>query len=470
MLLLIKKNLLLIAILLASIFLRLYSLNTLMQFIPDQGWFYLSARDMLLTGKIPLVGPETSHPWIHHGPLWTYTLAVLLLVSRFNPVGPAYFIGILGTITVWLFYYVCSKMFSKRVGFLAAAIFAVSPLIVLNARIPYHTSPIPFFVIILFYLTYLWIKGIYKVFPFITLLLGVLYNHEITTFVFDIAIVGILLYGIFKKKNYAKKILQKKIIFISILLFTIPMIPFIIYDMGHGYKQTFGFLVWVLYRVIKFPLGLINKKFSSDTPTSSTVTEFFSYYKELIFPASSTFTLAILLGSFLNAVVLFKKKISVSLALLGLFFLISIVGLFLHRIPIEADTLLISPFFILFLALLVEGLLKSKIFFSVGISIFVFIVTINVYIIFSTNFFTKVGEYHRLSYMDYLNASEKTIDLARGKKYNIKGKGELSNFPVFLMPYEYILWWKGYPVSKEPEKTVIQISETKNGITVLKMK
>ena len=139
----------LLAIMGISLFLRVFKLNELMMFIGDQGLFYLPARDMILYGTIPLVGPETSHPWIHHGALWTYVLAIILWLFQFNPLAPAYFIAILGVITIFLFYVTLNSMFDRRTAILGSILYATSPLIVMNARMPYHTSPIPFFVIIL---------------------------------------------------------------------------------------------------------------------------------------------------------------------------------------------------------------------------------------------------------------------------------------------------------------------------------
>src|SRR3990167_4745585 len=219
----------LLAIMGISLFLRVFKLNELMMFIGDQGLFYLPARDMILYGTIPLVGPETSHPWIHHGALWTYVLAIILWLFQFNPLAPAYFIAILGVITIFLFYVTLNSMFDRRTAILGSILYATSPLIVMNARMPYHTSPIPFFVIILFFLSFKLVKGNSWVLPVVTFMLGTLYNHEITTFVYFIA-VGIILgfgftqhlkkgAGFIKKELWFKKLLDKRLVLISIVCF-----------------------------------------------------------------------------------------------------------------------------------------------------------------------------------------------------------------------------------------------------------
>lgn len=459
---LIRKYYLLIFILIIALFLRVYKLGLLMQFIPDQGWFYLSARDMLITGRVPLVGPPTSHPWIHHGPLWTYTLALFLYLFSFNPIIPAYFIAFLGIFTVFLMYKVGSQMFSKKVGLISALLFATSPLIVLNSRIPYHTSPIPFFILMLFYLTYLWVRGKTYAFPFICFFLAVLYNHEITTFVFDIAIILLFIYGFIKKKDWLKKTINIKIIFFSVVLSIIPMIPFILYDIGHGYKQTVGFIIWTGYRVVKLPLSFIKPAFISSGSNPSTIPEFLSYYQELTFVKNMKVGILLLVSSIGFGLLLFKKNRSVSMSLLFLFFAVSIVGLFIHRVPIEADTLLMSPFFILLLGIMLERMIivpKLKI---IGVTILVIITVTNTFTLLSRNFFTIPGAYFRLPYYEYERAVKKVVQLTDGKAYNIVGKGELSDFPVFLDPFRYLLWYEGHaPQDKKVDKKIeIWVKET----------
>lgn len=467
----------LIAVLFAASFLRLFKLSELMSFIPDQGWFYLSARDMLVTGVIPLVGPHTSHPWIHHGAHWTYTLAFILYAFNFDPVAPGYFIAILGTITVILYYSCIKELFSKKVAVLSSILFATSPLIVMNARIPYHTSPLPFFVILLFFLTFKWVKGNVYVFPVITFLLGVLYNHEITTFVYTICIFLILLYGIINRKKWAKSLMNKKIIILSFVFFIIPMIPFILYDINNGFKQTLVFLIWVIYRIIKLPLSLFSAKFVSSGSNSSTIPEFLDYYSQLEFASVPAVSIGIFLLSLAFIIFYIKHKTSIrkskqslikrisykgdlSHTLLILFLSIGLTGLFVNRVPIEADTLLISPFLVLLSVLSILWIARSKYF--IALVIVLFIAVMNSYFLLSTDFYTNYGQKSRITYSEKIKVVDKTIYLSNNKPFNIKGRGSLSDFPVFTMPYQYLLWWKGRPPSTRPEKTTIIIEE-KNG-------
>lgn len=466
----VKTGLFLTLILEIAFFLRIYRLNQVMQFIADQGWFYLSARDMLLTGVIPLVGNFTSHPWLHHGPLWTYMLALLLFIFHFNPIIPAYFIAVLGTITVGVVFITVSKAFSLKIGILAALLYATSPFIVMNSRMPYHTSPIPFFVTLLFLLTYLWIKGNKFALPGIALLLSILYNHEITTFVFDVAVGIIFIYGLIRKKQWVLTSLELKIFLVSLLLFTIPMIPFILYDTKHGYHQTIGFIVWVMYRIVRLPLGIISSQFISSGSNPSSLPEFFNHLTQLIFMPSKFISGLVGALSVLYAIVYVIKKrffhISPSFGILILFLSIGILGLFVHRVPIEADLLLVAPFIIILMSLSVLWLCRQK--FIVALVAVVVISAANAYFLLSTDFLTKMSSQSRFTYLQRVQAVEETIQLSGNKPYNIVGKGELSNLPVFLDSYQYLLWYKGKPVSSKSEKTKIQIWEKGNKIIVTK--
>jgi len=462
----------LLILIILSLFLRLYRLGELMPFIGDQGWFYLPARDMPITGNIPLVGPQTSHPWIHHGAHWTYILAIILWVFDFNPVPPAYFIAILGAITVLLLYKVASELFSKRAGLIVAFLYATSPLIVLNARMPYHTSPIPFFTIFLFYAVFKWMRGRIYYFPLITFLMGVLYNYELTTFVLFIPVFFIFLYGLFKKKVWAKNTLSKRIVVYSTFSFLIPMLPFIIYDTSHGYKQTLGFIVWIFYRVIKFPLQIFDLSGASLDLQKFFSLEFFTYIQQLIFAPSIMISLIILIFSLVYFFYLIYRKvknkdIDIGYVLLFLYLIIPITGLFVHRVPIEADILLLSPFLIMVIAIFIDKLFSIRLLKAFVIIVGIGVIgIINSYYLFSTEYFTKMGKSSRITFEERMKAVDSMIKTTKGKPYNLVGRGELSDFPMFTMNYEYLLWWKGYPPTKENVALKIVVWEKEGDITI----
>lgn len=445
-----------------------------MQFIGDQGLFYLPARDMLIRGDIPLVGPQTSHPWIHHGPLWIYSLAILFFVFDFNPIVPAYFTALLGVLSVWLLYRLSLLLFSKRIGVISALLFATSPLAVINQRMPYHTSLLPLLAILLMIFVCKWVKGESKYFPLITLLLAVLYNHELTTFTYFVSAFILLIYGFWKKKIWFKKIFNKRIILLSTATFLVPMIPFILYDIQHGFKQTLGFLVWVLYRVFSFIPRLFSQS-GSDLNPISLLQGFFSYYQQIIYPSHYEITLMILFISFsyyaYNLYQKFKKgKLQIGEIFLLLFLFIPLLGLFMHRAPIEADMLLISPGIILITSVFFDKLFSLK-FMRLLVALLIgMIIVLNSYYLVSTEYLTSVKNSTRIAFKERLAAVDSIIKIANGRPYNLIGRGELSNFPMFTMNYEYLLWWKGHPFEKKNTNLKIVVWEKGKEVVVYQQK
>ena len=197
-----KHKILLIFILLIGAFLRLYKLPQLMPFIADQGWFYISARDMLMGGGIPLVGITSSHTWLHQGAMWTYILAVILKLFNYNPVAPAVFTALLGVITVFVVYKLGKELFSERVGLIPAFLFATAPIIIADARMAYHTSSIPLITALLILSVYRWLGGKILYFPLSLFLIALLYNFEIATFPLSATVFLITLFGLIKKKKW----------------------------------------------------------------------------------------------------------------------------------------------------------------------------------------------------------------------------------------------------------------------------
>lgn len=71
-----------------------------------------------------------------------------------------------------------------------------------------------------------------------------------------------------------------------------------------------------------------------------------------------------------------------------------------------------------------------------------------------------------MTFADKINAVESIIKISKGKEYNLIGRGALDNFPVFTMPYEYLLWWKGHPPTKENAGLKIVVWERNGEIVV----
>lgn len=150
----------LVALLLTTaIFFRFWQIRDYVVFLGDEGRDMLVMRRIFTEKKLPFLGPTASVGGFYLGPIYYWMAAPFLLISRFDPVGPAYFVAILGVATVFLLY----KFLKETVGFypaiLASFLYASAPLIVRYSRSSWNPNPLPFFALLMIYFIY---QGINK--------------------------------------------------------------------------------------------------------------------------------------------------------------------------------------------------------------------------------------------------------------------------------------------------------------------
>lgn len=461
-----RISLLVISILTIGTFLRFYNIGELMPFIGDQGWFYLSARDMVLNGQIPLVGIPSSHPWLHQGPLWTYMLAGVFWLFGFNPLNGAYLTIFLGILSVLLVYIVGSEMFSRRIGIISAILYATSPLVILHSRTPYHTSPIPLFTLLFIFCLFKWIKGNNIFFSLSVFFLAVLYNFELSTAILWFILFIILIYGIWKKTKWIKKIFSWRILIYSVAAFIIPMIPILIYDFSNNFSQTLKFIAWIGYKILKFfGFPSIHGEIESIN-FDSMITFSFHFFRYLIFVGSDIVSLIILILSFgilaFNVYGLFQKKVqNIGLILLVLWILISLIGYFINKTPSEAYLPIFFPALIYLVAFSFDKIMNIKTFFIPTVLLIILISFINSYIAFSSNYLATDGS----NFARKVSIASEIVKKTQGRDYNIVGIGNGSQFESFTMNYEYLTWWLGHSPTKSSIKLKFTIQENEKGIS-----
>jgi len=466
-----KTHLLLGFILTFGAFLRLYRLQELIPFIGDQGWFYLSARDMILTGNIPLVGITSSHVWLHQGPLWTYMLSLMLSLFNFNPISGVYLTVFLGIITILVVYVSCSDMFSKKVGIIAASFYAMSPLTIMHSRFAYHTSPIPLLTVLFILFLYKWVNGKNIYFPLIIFTLTSLYNLELATVSLWLALIGILIYGFWRNKSWIKKIYKKNIIFLSLVSFVIPMLPILIYDINYGFPQTLGFAAWIAYKIIKFIIDAGQLPFLSNS-SSLILPFFYNNIQRLLFLPDGRVAMLLFITSlsyfFYSLYQMYKnKKYNIGYIIIGYIFIISGIGLFINQTPSEAYLPMFFPLVVIIFGLSIDNLINNKHFFYIGILLLIFIMFINSFSIVRNEYsYRKIDS--NVTFKDRVLAARKIIQYADGKEYNIVGRRWLREFPSYIMNYEYLVWWMGNGPTKKDSPIKIYITEERGKIIIEK--
>lgn len=469
----ITKKTLIVPLIFSTIFLYIYNIHKWMVFIGDQGWFYLSARDMVLTGTVPLVGITSSHTWLHQGPLWTYILAGIFALTNCHPIAPAVFSAIITTFTVWVFYKVSGEMFSEHVGLTAAFLYATSPLVILHARMPYHTTPMPLLTILFIFCLYKWIQGKVLYFPFAILCLTLLYNFELATIVLWFPFIAIFGYGIYKKKKWVSALRNKKIIVLSLLFLFLPMLPILIYDFQNGFPQTVKFTAWLGYRVLRFfGFPSIHGNITG-FDTMSMVTLTLGYIQRLLFLPHIVGAILLFVGAtsylfWFTVVKIRRKTISASQLLLFLWFTVTVGSYLANKTPSEAYLPMIYPAIILSLAFLFHWLMQKRYLFIPIVVLVVCIGVLNMYTLIQNDYFMGTKKGYGPSMEERIAAAKQIVKESEKKEYTIIGEGEGSQFQSFTMNTEYLTWWLGHGPSQEKEKLQFVIYEDSNSIIVEK--
>ncbi len=456
------KSIILLFIIALGIFLRLDRLN-LSIFIPDQGWFYLSARDLVLYGKIPLVGITTSHTWLHQGPLWTYMLAPVLLISNFNLFGGVYLAAFFGLLSIILIYKIGKDYLSVNFGLFAALLYATSPLVVIHERLAYHTAPISFFVLLFIYSVNAWVRGRVNFFPTAILSLALLYNLELAVVVFFPVLFLFLIYGYINKEVWFTKLLNKKIIFLSVLCLIIPMIPILIYDAQNGFPQTVKYAVWIVYSPLK--------SFFIGKPAAEYDFIWFNmlHLERLVIFANQFLSLVLFIISLAYIGVKSFGKIKSFEGIVFLSTLIPLIGYIVSQTPSEAYLPMLFGGILLSIAYLLYSIdLKTK---HVGIALLILIALTNSYLVYNNNYLVEKKYGYGWSIQKKEEIVNKIYNLANGEMYNLDFRNEGHRNVVPAENYEYLLWWKtNNPPVNYPVRNRIQVIEGENDIKIQKIK
>jgi len=222
--------------------LRLYRIDQYLTFLGDEG------RDVrvvsnLLSGNLVFIGPQTSIGNMYLGPLYYYLIAPALALSGGNPVGPAIEVAFLGTLTVFLTWWFGRAWFGRRIGLIAALLFALSPVAIIYSRSSWNPNPMP-----LFSLLSIW--GIWQVyhhqkFGYLSLV-GISMAFALQMHYLGLLLLPVLgIYWLLTLKS-ARKIQKDLSIFflhsiLGVFEFFVLMSPLALFDLKHDFMNLKAF-------------------------------------------------------------------------------------------------------------------------------------------------------------------------------------------------------------------------------------
>lgn len=441
-----STNLFALFIFSASLFINTYRQNQLMLLIGDGARDFLAARDMILTHTIPLVGIPSSVTWLHQGPISVYGIGLSFFVSNFNPVAPGIFFGLLGAFTTVLLFKLVNDYFGEKTAMISTALFATSPMVVVNARMPYHTSLIPLFTVIFFLIL---LKALHnqKYIPALFLAFGLLLQVELSNIVV-LAITGCLFF-VYKVR------ISKKIGILSTIALFVGVLPFILYEFANG-PAYIKFPLWIANRVrLFFGLTLNHQSTTSSLPNAFTT--IYQQISGMILPHIHIIGLFIflvaLLYLFIGSGHIFKKKASFTVFL---WVVIPLSAFLLHASPGTAYFGLLYPAVLIIVGLLFETLIRSSKFFIWVLGVIIFL---NISLLFTSDFFVsnKNGAhpmpptfYNFGSSWSLSDDVSKAIVIdAGGRSFSLTGKAGLAMYKTSIDPFVYLAWYHGGNISEK---------------------
>lgn len=242
-----SNKILLAVILLAALCIRMYKIGDFLVFLGDEGRDVLVVKG-ILEGNLTLLGPRASAGDFFTGPIYYYMMAPFLWLSHFDPVGPAIMVALFGVATVYLVYYAGKLFFNARAGLIAAALYAVSPLVVVYSRSSWNPNVVPFFSLLIVILLYkaLTQKNTWRYFFAIGILLGIAVQlHYISLFLGAAVAVSLLLTHIIQHQKKQIIVLLKR--YLQIFGgFLVGFSPFLAFEVRHNFQNLKAISAFIL--------------------------------------------------------------------------------------------------------------------------------------------------------------------------------------------------------------------------------
>lgn len=229
----------LLIILALGAYLRLHEISKYMTFLGDEGRDVLVVMHMIVNGKWTLLGPTASVGGFFMGPIYYYFMLPFLWAWHLNPVGPAIMVAFFGIATIFLVFLCGKTFFDTRTGLYAAALYALSPMVIAYSRSSWNPNVVPFFSTLLIYFLWMFHRDKKPVFLFLAgVSLGIaLQLHYAVLFLCAMVIVWFLITG-----------RQKKLLFsygLGIAGFLAGFSLFLLFELRHGFANSRSILNFI---------------------------------------------------------------------------------------------------------------------------------------------------------------------------------------------------------------------------------
>lgn len=425
-------------ILIIAAFFRFYKVYDWLFFGMDQEYQALIVNNIVRGLHFPLIGVSASDTGLYLGPLFSYFSSIPFALSSGNPMGWAVIASSVGILTCALVYIVGSKMFSRRVGLLAALFYAVSFLTSFYDRQFWNPTFVPLISLFLGYQIFRLLKKNESSLVWIALLLGLATHVHLSLFLF----IPMVIFAWWK----VRRSIHKKTVVYAAITGLLLLSPLIIFDIRHGltnlkaavhtisglnasmhtstfiargqaFLSTLGRFVWV--------------PAASDLFVESGQCTNLSSYRKDAYPEGMLITI-LGIGIFYHSIKDRKKERlrltaqnvnnipAANTVLIGIIFLTVLFVIFYQRQSFEYYFLYLFPWLSIMLAVSTRYLWQKEHVKGVVITIIIIMIT--------ANFLTLTTSYSYFSYKDKIEAMKFASRFVHANSYNVDAVGDCARF------------------------------------------
>lgn len=236
-----SKYWLLIAIIIAGIFLRFFNFAGVVTFLGDQGRDAIVLKRILTLEHFPAIGAPTSVGQVYLGPFYYYFIAPWLLLFNFNPIGPAIGVALFSCLYLLINYLIVDELFDKKVAIVSTILISFSFVLIELSRFSWNPNLMPLFALLTIYF---FIKSLRSKNWKFHILFGSFLSfsiqlHYLALFLIPPAGIITFLYFLTNKKHFLKNTLNLTVSFFSFVFFSFPLI---IFDLRHQFLNTNNFI------------------------------------------------------------------------------------------------------------------------------------------------------------------------------------------------------------------------------------
>lgn len=239
-----SKNFILFLVLIFGFILRFYNFPERITFGPEQAISLITSGNMIKE-KFSLLGQEnvqrltsTGHK-IYSGAFFSYSLIPLQLIFNYDPLLISAYFALLNIFTSLILYYLARKIYGDMVAFFALVLFIFNFLMIYHSLFIWILNYFPLIGVLIFYflICFLRKRDFASVF-WIGILSGIGFSLEYTFAIYF----PIILFFIFKfgGGSWIKKLL------IFVIASIIPNIPFLFFEVRHGFYQTHTLFIYAM--------------------------------------------------------------------------------------------------------------------------------------------------------------------------------------------------------------------------------